>query len=129
MLHADPSTHERPAAAQRLPGQPPDPGGCVTRTFYLVLFPREMQGEVVETLEELGLPGYTELAKVTGRGPRGRHFDTPVWPGAEGSIFTVGPQDGVRLRAAMARLSNDLEVRSRGLYGLHLFAWSCEHVL
>jgi hypothetical protein len=109
--------------------QPADPAETETRTFYLILFPHELDDEVVDVLEQLGLPGYTEFTKVTGRGPRGKHFDTAVWPGAEGSIFTVvGHEDGARLRVALAELSSQLESGSRGLYGLHLFSWACEHV-
>jgi hypothetical protein len=109
--------------------QPADRAGTMTRTFYLIMFPRELEDDVIEALEQLGLPGYTEFDKVTGRGPRGRHFDTAVWPGAEGSIFTVlGHEDGARLRVALAELSSQLESGSRGLYGLHLFAWACESV-
>ncbi len=130
MLQADPSTREPTSPTQHLPEQSRAPGPTVTRTFYLILFPRELEDEVVQALEQLGLPGYTEFAKLTGRGPRGRHFDNPVWPGSEGSIFTVvGPEDGARLRVAIAKLSSEFEGRSRGLYGLHLLAWPCEHVL
>jgi len=70
MQQADLSTRDGTSPTQHLPRPTPAPSPTVTRTFYLILFPRELEDEVVQALEELGLPGYTEFAKVTGRGPR-----------------------------------------------------------
>src|SRR5579859_6479842 len=59
------------------------------REFYLILYPKELEDEVIEALESTGVPGYTEMPKMIGRGRHTRHFDNPVWPGATGCIFSV----------------------------------------
>src|ERR1700716_2191557 len=64
--------------------------GLQTRQeFYLILYPKELEDEVIQTLESTGVPGYTEMPKMVGRGRHVRHFDNPVWPGATGAGFTV----------------------------------------
>ena len=57
--------------------------------MYLILYPKELEEEVIELLEAAGVPGYTEMPKMIGRGRRVKHFDNPVWPGATGALFTV----------------------------------------
>ena len=87
----------------------------------LVLYPQNLEDEVVAVLDALGVPGYTETQKVIGRGPRGHHFDTQVWPGADGMIFTVVNSDQAEAVAStLANLSRELEQRSQGLFGLPL---------
>jgi len=43
--------------------------------FYLILYPKELEDEVIQTLEATGVPGYTEMPKMVGRGRHIRHFD------------------------------------------------------
>ena len=59
------------------------------RQFYLILYPKELEDEVIQSLESTGVPGYTEMPKMVGRGRHVRHFDNAVWPGATGAVFTV----------------------------------------
>src|ERR1700750_493310 len=66
-----------------------DGGVRTTREMYLILYPKELEDEVVQVLESTGVPGYTEMPKMVGRGRHIRHFDNPVWRGATGCIFTV----------------------------------------
>src|SRR4051795_2455302 len=66
-----------------------DIGGRTTREMYLVLYPKELEDEVIEALESTGVPGYTEMPKMVGRGRHTRHFDNAVWPGATGCFFSV----------------------------------------
>ena len=80
--------------------------------FYLILYPKELEDEVIQTLEATGVPGYTEMPKMVGRGRHIRHFDNPVWPGATGAVFTVilpaalpGIITGVML--ALARIAGE----------------------
>src|ERR1700730_12922231 len=60
-----------------------------TQEMYLILYPKELEDEVVDALESAGVPGYTEMPKMIGRGRHIRHFDNAVWPGATGCVFTV----------------------------------------
>jgi hypothetical protein len=100
------------------------------KQLYLILFPQEFEAEVVEALDASGVPGFTEFPKLTGRGQRGRHFDNPTWPGAAGAVFTViGPDQEQALIPALQDLNQDLESRSNGLHGLHLFSLPCRQII
>ena len=101
------------------------------KEMYLILYPKELEEEVIQTLEAVGVPGYTELPKMIGRGRRIRHFDNPVWPGATGALFSVLSPDEARqsLVPKFKELAATLEARSHGLYGLHMFALPCEQLI
>jgi hypothetical protein len=101
------------------------------REMYLILYPKELEDEVVEALESTGVPGYTEMPKMVGRGRHVRHFDNPVWPGATGCIFSVLTQAEARTRfiPTFQALAASLEARSHGLYGIHMFALPCAQVI
>jgi hypothetical protein len=105
--------------------------GRTTRQFYLILYPKELEDEVIQALEATGVPGYTEMPKMVGRGRRIKHFDNPVWPGATGAVFTIiTPQEAhERLLPTFEALAESLDARSHGLYGLHLFALPCEQLI
>ena len=102
-----------------------------TREMYLILYPKELEEEVIQTLEASGVPGYTEMPKMIGRGRHIRHFDNAVWPGATGCVFTVVTPSAARASflPAFEALAANLETRSRGLYGIHIFALPCEQVI
>jgi hypothetical protein len=102
-----------------------------TRELYLILYPKELEDEVIQTLESLGVPGYTEMPKMVGRGRRVRHFDNPVWPGATGCVFTVLEREEAHTRLVpnFEALAANLETRSHGLYGIHMFALPCEQLI
>jgi hypothetical protein len=101
------------------------------RQLYLILYPKELEDEVIQTLEGAGVPGYTEMPKMVGRGQHVRHFDNPVWPGATGAVFTVTCVEEAEraLVPAFRSLAARLDARSHGLYGLHMFALPCEQLI
>lgn len=115
---------ETQSAASR-PGLHPD------RELYLILYPKELEDEVIQILEATGVPGYTEMPKMVGRGRHVRHFDNPVWPGATGAVFTVILPEEARekLLPPFEALAASLETRSHGLYGLHIFALPCDQII
>jgi hypothetical protein len=99
--------------------------------MYLILYPKELEDEVIQTLEAAGVPGYTEMPKMVGRGRRIKHFDNAVWPGATGALFTVlavGEAEKA-LVPLFTKLAAKLEERSHGLYGLHMFALPCAQLI
>jgi hypothetical protein len=102
-----------------------------TRELYLILYPKELEDEIIETLESTGVPGYTEMPKMVGRGRHIKHFDNSVWPGATGCVFTVlSPSEArQRLLPTFESLAASLDSRSHGLYGLHIFALPCEQLI
>jgi hypothetical protein len=102
-----------------------------SREMYFILYPKELEDEVIQTLESAGVPGYTEMPKMVGRGRRLRHFDNPIWPGATGALFTVltRAEAQANLIPTFRALAANLETRSNGLYGLHMFALPCEQII
>ena len=111
------------------PSETSSSGGASRQTMFLILYPESFQEEVVELLDTVGVPGFTETEKVIGRGQRGRHFDNPIWPGADGMIYAVVPPTLVeRLATALADYNRALESRSRSLSGLHVFTWPCDQL-
>jgi hypothetical protein len=101
------------------------------REFYLILYPKELEDEVIQSLESTGVPGYTEMPKMLGRGRHVRHFDNAVWPGATGAFFTVVTPEEARtsLIPTFEALAASLETRSHGLYGIHIYALPCEQII
>src|SRR5438552_13260432 len=99
--------------------------------MYLILYPKELEDEVIQTLEASGVPGYTEMPKMIGRGRHIRHFDNAVWPGATGCVFTVVTPRAAHstFLPAFEALAASLETRSHGLYGIHIFALPCQQVI
>jgi hypothetical protein len=102
-----------------------------TREMYLILYPKELEDEIIEALEATGVPGYTEMPKMVGRGRNIRHFDNAVWPGATGCVFTVltAQEAQSKLLPTFEALAASLETRSKGLYGLHIFVLPCEQII
>jgi hypothetical protein len=99
--------------------------------MYLILYPKELEDEILQALESTGVPGYTEMPKMVGRGRHIKHFDNAVWPGATGCIFTVLDPDEAhnKLLPTFKGLAANLDTRSHGLYGLHIFALPCEQLI
>jgi hypothetical protein len=103
---------------------------AVDQTMFLILFPEYLKEEVVDILNAIGVPGFTETEKVVGRGPRGQHFGTQIWPGVDGMIYTVvGAEQAQVLGSQLANLSSGVEQRSKGQFGLHVFTWRCDQLL
>jgi hypothetical protein len=101
------------------------------RALYLILYPKELEDEIIQTLEATGVPGYTEMPKMIGRGRHVKHFDNPVWPGATGAVFTVLSPDEAEhaLVPTFRALAEKLDTRSHGLYGVHMFALPCTQLI
>jgi hypothetical protein len=71
------------------------------------------------------------MPKMVGRGRHIKHFDNAIWPGATGCVFTVvTPQEAhSRLLPAFKALAANLDTRSKGLYGVHIFVLPCSQVI
>jgi hypothetical protein len=101
-----------------------------TRTLYVILFPESLEDRIEALLDEVGVPGYSRAPAVVGRGPHGRHFNNPIWPGSTGEIFTVlDTTCGTELIQQLAMLNAIVQAESRGLYRLHVFAWPCQSLI
>ena len=112
---------------------PADPSAGSTPpapTMYLILYPQSFEQDVIDLLDGVGVPGFTLTPKVVGRGPRGQHFDTQVWPGADGMIYTfVAAEQADALSSVLTSFGGDLEQRSHRLFGLHVFTWPCHQLI
>ena len=99
--------------------------------MYMLLYPKELEDEIIQAVESTGVPGYTEMPKMIGRGRHTKHFDNSVWPGATGCIFTVlTPREAKeRFLPTFQALAASLDTRSHGLYGLHIFALPCAKLI
>ena len=96
----------------------------------LILYPKELEEDTLELLEANNVPGYTAMPKMLGRGRRVRHFDNPVWPGATGAVFTVVEREqAAALAVTFDQYAQDLDARSHGLYGVHVFALPCRQLI
>jgi hypothetical protein len=106
-------------------------GSRETRELYLILYPKELEDEIIQTLEATGVPGYTEMPKMVGRGRHVKHFDNPIWPGATGCVFTVCSSREAHdcLLPTFQALAASLDTRSKGLYGVHIWALPCEQLI
>jgi hypothetical protein len=97
--------------------------------LFLLVFPQTLEDDLIGLLDHLRVSGFTQSQKVTGRGPRGRHYDTAVWPGADSTIFTVvGPEQTIALSQALCEFNARLSASSRGLYGVRVFTWACKQL-
>ena len=118
-----------PAAPSPAEAVLPDPVSSPMQ-FYLVLFPEAIEDEVLETLEAAGVPGYTEFPKMLGRGPHHRHFGNPIWPGRVGALFTIVPaEQAPSVVEPLRALNQQVDERTRGLHGLHIFVLPCQQVI
>jgi hypothetical protein len=101
----------------------------VPMDLYLLLYPNELEPEVVQTLEAAGVPGYTEFPKLIGRGREHRHFDNQIWPGSVGGVFTViNAEQAPTVVQPMQALNRHIEARTRGRHGVHMFKLPCQQI-
>jgi hypothetical protein len=101
-----------------------------SRDLYLILFPGGLEESIIQILDEIGVPGYSEGPNLLGRGTRGRHFDNQIWPGTTGEIFTaISADQGEPLIQRLRLLNDQLQHSSRGLQGLHVLSWPCQRLL
>ena len=117
------------SAPTALNDAPPAPVSTAVQ-LYLILFPEEVEDEILATLEAAGVPGYTEFPKMIGRGRRMKHFNNPIWPGAVGGVITViTAEQANALIEPFRALHELLDSRSKGLQGLHMFMLPCSQVI
>jgi hypothetical protein len=96
------------------------------QTMYMIVYSESAEEDLLAILDAVGVAGFTQTSRVLGRGPRGRHFDTQVWPGADGMIYTVvTQQQSDVLGPTLMNLSQRLEAESNGMHGLRVFTWPC----
>lgn len=95
-------------------------------TALLIFVDADRAGDVERLLEARGLPGYTEIPNVLGKGRSGRKLGTRAFPGSTTLYFTVATRaDGAGLAQALRELRD-----SRGpAEGLKVYALNSEELL
>jgi hypothetical protein len=73
--------------------------------MLLIAYDTFIDKEVPDCLETCGVPGYTKLAVIVGRGETGTKEDTPAWPGTTSVLFTgASDEQAETLRKRLACL-------------------------
>jgi hypothetical protein len=94
--------------------------------LVMILVDADRAPDVERILEHRGLPGYTEIPQVLGKGETGRKLGTRAFPGAETLYFTVIPAADVDALAGDLRNLRD----ARGpAEGLRVFTLDSEELL
>ncbi len=64
----------------------------IPTVLLTVVYDSGMEMRVTETLEELGVPGWTKVFGGHGFGGRGYKLDTPIWPGTVNLLTLALPE-------------------------------------
>jgi len=57
--------------------------------LVLVIFHELYRERILQLLEGVQVPGYTEFRELAGSGQTGRRYDTSLWPGRNAAVMTV----------------------------------------
>jgi hypothetical protein len=88
----------------------PDPNVLLT-----VVYDSGMDARLTETLDELGVSGWTKLFDGHGRGGVGRKENTPVWPGTVNMLYIVLAESDVERVVSSLRALQQSYRRNPGL--------------
>ena len=94
--------------------------------LVMILVDADRAPDVEAVLESRGLPGYTEIPQVLGKGYTGRKFGTRAFPGATTLYFTVIPAAQV---AGLAEELRRLRATRGSAEGLRAFTLDTEELL
>ena len=94
--------------------------------LVMILVDADRAPDVEAVLESRGLPGYTEIPQVLGKGLTGRKFGTRAFPGATALYFTVIPTAQV---AGLAEELRRLRATRGSAEGLRAFTLDTEELL
>lgn len=93
--------------------------------MVFIAFNIAVESQVLEVMESLGLRSYTKWPRLMGVGrTSGPHLDSHIWPGANGAVAVVCPEE--KARALMDKI-RQLR-RSLGREGLKAFLLPVEDV-
>ena len=94
--------------------------------LVLILVDADRAPDVERILERRGLPGYTEIPQVIGKGLTGRKLGTRAFPGATALYFTVIPPAEV---AGLFVALRDLRATRGSAEGLRVFTLDTEELI
>ena len=78
--------------------------------LLLLVFRSGFSKEILEILDALKLPGYTEAPAVFGRGTGGPVFESQAWPGHNSLVLSaLSKEDVARVVAALTDFTNKRE--------------------
>ena len=98
-------------------------------TMLMVVFPRNLDEEVVEALQQAGVEGYTIASGWHGLGDSGPVLGSTAWPGENGMIFTAVTHEQAEDVAARVRAVHDRRRATLPGSGMAVFAFPCTQML
>ena len=93
--------------------------------LIMICYNEAIDDEIMELLNEAGVPGYTKWRKVLGKGQSsGLHLLSHIWPKANNVVFAVVPTEDASQVVASVR---EMKGGVRG-EGLKAFTWEIDEI-
>ncbi|HEX4892060.1 MAG TPA: hypothetical protein VFV47_02135 [Hyphomicrobiaceae bacterium] len=97
--------------------------------MLVLIFRSTFSEEVLQILDGLKLPGYTEAREVLGTGSEGRVFDSHAWPGHNTMVLSAMKANDVsRVVDALKAFSKERHQEGEQV-PIRIFAVPCEQML
>jgi len=98
--------------------------------LVLIVFNFIYDEAVRAMIEQLKIPGFTEVEQVVGTGESGKRLGTHIFPGHDTMLFTVLPEEQVApLLAEIARFKQGLADRAKRPGGIKVFVLPVEQMV
>jgi nitrogen regulatory protein PII len=98
--------------------------------LVLIVFNFIYDEPIREIIEQLKLPGFTEVPKVFGTGESGKRFGTHSFPGHDTMLLTVVPEEQMSsLLEELAKFKQGLADRSKRHGGIKAFVLPVEQAV
>jgi nitrogen regulatory protein PII len=98
--------------------------------LVLIVFNFIYDEAVRAMIEQLKIPGFTEIERVVGTGESGKRLDTHIFPGHDTMLLTVLPEEQVApLLAEITRFKRGLAERAKRPGGIKVFVLPVEQMV
>jgi hypothetical protein len=98
-------------------------------TMLMVIYPRDMEETILETIREVGVTGYTFAGGWHGAGHSGPVLGSSVWPGQNDVLLAaVTPEQTDQIVSAIREVHDHRRATLPGT-GMAVFAFPCTQLL
>jgi len=87
--------------------------------LVIVVYEDGIDEDVTETMDRLGVPGYTKFFGAQGVGNAGPKLGTPIWPGLNNVLYLALPDEQV---APVVETLHELQASYRKKPGVKVFS-------